>query len=145
MRSSSKAVAQSTNRHWAEAYVGRAYIEDRFDCTDLVVEVLRERFGCVITLPTHATGVRSRDAQIAALKGSFARPLGPGETPREGHGVLMRAAGRRRVVGHHIGLWCYIADGPYVLHCLKGIGTCLHPIRALGRHGLEATGVYRWL
>ncbi len=128
--------------HWAEAYVGRAYVEDRFDCAHLVAEVLRERFGRDIALPSHATGVRGRDAQIAALKGTFAAET---VTPIEGDAVLMRAAGRRRGLGHHIGIWCDIAGTPHVLHCLKGIGACLHPLRALGRHGLETTGVYRWL
>ncbi len=130
--------------HWAEAYVGRPYMESRFDCADLVVEVLRERFGRVITLPAHAAGVRAWDAQIAALKGGFARPLGPGEPPREGDGVLMRMTGRRRATGHHIGVWCEAAGAPHVLHCLKHIGACLHPLHGLDRHGLETVGVYRW-
>ncbi len=128
--------------HWAEAYVGRAYVEDRFDCAHLVVEVMRKRFGRDIALPAHAAGLRNRDAQIAALRGEFAEPT---RSPVEGDAVLMRAAGRRRALGHHIGVWCNIAGAPHVLHCLKGIGVCLHPIRALGRHGLETTGVYRWI
>lgn len=121
--------------HWAEAYVGRAYVEGIFDCADLVVLVMRERFGRNITLPAHAAGVRARDAQIAALKGSFAEPA---EMPREGDAVLMHAA------GHHIGVWCAIGEA-HVLHCLKGIGTCLHPVRALPSAGIEAAGVYRWI
>ncbi len=141
MRSSSEAVAQSPNRHWAEAYVGRAYIEGRFDCADLVVLVMRERFGVDLVLPAHAAGVRARDAQIAALEGRFAAPA---DEPREGDAVLMRAAGRKRALGHHIGVWCE-PGVPHVLHCLKGIGVCLHPLRALHLHGLEAAGAYRWL
>ena len=127
--------------HWAEAYVGRAYIEGVFDCADLVVLVARERFGREIALPRHASGVRGRDAQIAALKGELATLA---DAPAEGDAVLMRSAGRRCAVGHHIGVWCEAAGEPHVLHCLAGIGTCLHPIRALGNHGLQATGVYRW-
>ncbi len=144
MRSSSEAIAHSTDRHWTEAYVGRAYIEGRFDCADLVVLVMRERFGRAIRFPDHAVGVRARDAQITALRGDFARPLGPGEAPREGDGVLMRMTGRTLATGHHIGLWCEAAGAPHVLHCLKGIGTCLHPLSGLDRHGLETVGVYRW-
>jgi len=131
--------------HWAEAYVGRPYIEGRFDCADLVVEVARERFGRIIRFPAHGAGVREWDAQIAALKDDFARPLGPRETPREGDGVLMRMTGRTRAPGHHIGLWCDVAGTPHVLHCLKRIGSCLHALGALERHGLEMMGVYRWL
>ena len=64
--------------------------------------------------------------------------------PVEGDGVLMVAAGRRRSLGHHIGLWCAVAGEPYVLHCLRGVGSILHPIRDLDRRALELEGVYRW-
>ena len=127
-------------RHWAAGYVGRPYVEGEFDCAHLVVEVMREQFGRDIALPTHAVGVRARDAQIAALRGELAAPT---EEPREGDGVLMCMAGRRGV-GHHIGVWCSVSGQAHVLHCLKRIGTCLHPLRALPVHGLELRGVYRW-
>ena len=64
--------------------------------------------------------------------------------PREGDGVLMAAAGRRHSLGHHIGVWCAVAGEPYVLHCLKGVGSILHPIRDLDRRALVLEGVYRW-
>ena len=64
--------------------------------------------------------------------------------PREGDGVLMAAAARRHSVGHHIGVWCAVAGEPYVLHCLKGVGSILHPIRDLDRRALVLEGVYRW-
>ena len=134
----------SVAAHWAERYVGRAYVEGAFDCADLIVLVLREQFGREIALPAHPAGMRDRDRLIGALTGEYAVPI---IEPREGDAVLMRAAGRRRVTGHHIGLWCRIGapqGAPYVLHCLKGAGTCLHAMRALKSHGLEVTGVYRW-
>ena len=127
--------------HWAESYVGRPYVEGVFDCADLVVEVLREVFDREIRLPAHAVGVRARDAQIAALGGELATPS---DEPREGDAVLMRAAGRTRALGHHIGVWCEVTAEPHVLHCLAGIGTCLHALRALRAHGLELAGIYRW-
>ena len=125
-------------RHWTEGYVGRPYVEGRFDCADLVVLVMRERFGREIALPAHTEGTRARDAQIAALKGELATPT---DDPRDGDAALMRASGRRRALGHHIGVWCEagLAE-PHVLHCLKGLGTCLHPVRSLKSHGLEFTG-----
>ena len=128
--------------HWAEAYVGRAYVEGRYDCADFVVEVLRERFVRRVALPAHAASVRGWDAQIAALRGEHAVPT---ISPREGDGVLMRAAARRRSVGHHIGVWCAVAGEPHVLHCLRGVGSILHPIRELRLRALELEGVYRWL
>ena len=127
-------------RHWAEAYVGRPYVAGEFDCAHLVVAVMAERFGRTITLPAHARELRARDAQIAMLQGELAKLA---DEPHEGDVVLMRAAGRRRALGHHIGVWC-APGAPHVLHCTAEIGTCLHPLRALATHGLEATGVYRW-
>ena len=75
-------------------------------------------------------------------KGDYALPT---IAPQEGDGVLMRAAARRRSIGHHIGVWCAVADEPYVLHCLRGVGSIFHPIRALRCRALELEGVYRWL
>ena len=128
--------------HWAETYVGRAYVAGAHDCADFVVAVLRERFGREIALPAHAASVREWDHQIAALKGEYAVPT---ISPQEGDGVLMRAAARRRSIGHHVGVWCAVAGEPYVLHCLRGTGSILHPIRDLDRRALALEGVYRWL
>ena len=128
--------------HWAEAYIGRAYVEGEHDCADFAVAVLRERFDRILALPAHAASVRGWDAQVATLKGDYALPT---IAPREGDGVLMRAAARRRSFGHHIGVWCAVADEPYVLHCLRGVGSIFHPIRELRCRALELEGVYRWL
>ena len=133
---------EMNKHHWAEAYVGRAYVEGEHDCSDFVLAVLRERFDRTIALPAHAASVRGWDKQIAALKGEFALST---ISPQEGDGVLMASAARRRSVGHHIGLWCAIGAEPYVLHCLRGVGSIFHPIRDLGRRTLVLEGVYRWL
>ena len=129
-------------QHWAEAYIGRPYVEGAHDCADFVVAVLRERFGRTLALPAHAESVRAWDRQIAALRGDYARRT---EAPVEGDGVLMAAAARRRNMGHHIGIWCAVAGEAYVLHCLKGTGSIFHPLRDLGRRALVLEGVYRWL
>ena len=128
-------------QHWAESYIGRPYVEGAHDCADFVVAVMRERFGVSLALPAHGEGPRAWDRQIAALKGVYARRTA---TPREGDGVLMAAAARRHSLGHHIGIWCAVAGEPYVLHCLKGVGSILHPIRDLDRRALVLEGVYRW-
>ena len=154
-------------QHWAESYIGRLYVEGRHDCADFVVAVMREHFGRELTLPAHGAGTRAWDRQIAALKGVYAVHVAPEArgttgapeargtmgapeargtmgTPREGDGVLMAAAARRHSLGHHIGIWCAVAGEPYVLHCLKGVGSILHPIRDLDRRALVLEGVYRW-
>ena len=144
--------------HWAESYIGRPYVEGRHDCADFVVAVMRERFGRELTLPAHGAGTRAWDRQIAALKGVYAVHVAPEARgtmgapeargtmgmPREGDGVLMAAAARRHSLGHHIGIWCAVGGEPYVLHCLKGVGSILHPIRDLDRRALVLEGVYRW-
>ena len=135
--------------HWAESYIGRPYVEGAHDCADFVVAVMRERFGRELALPAHGAGTRAWDRQIAALKGVYAVHVAPEArgtmgAPREGDGVLMAAAGRRHSLGHHIGVWCAVAGEPYVLHCLKGVGSILHPIRDLDRRALVLEGVYRW-
>jgi len=129
-------------RHWAEAYVGRPYVEGRHDCADFVAAVLRERFGRTLALPAYGAGVRAQDRQIAALKSVYATRT---TAPQEGDGVLMTAAGRARSIGHHIGIWCTVGAEPYVLHCLKGTGSILHPVRDLSGRALVLEGVYRWL
>ena len=136
-------------QHWAESYIGRPYVEGAHDCADFVVAVMREHFGRELALPAHGEGTRAWDRQIAALKGVYAVHVAPEArgtmgTPREGDGVLMAAAARRHSLGHHIGIWCAVAGEPYVLHCLKGVGSILHPIRDLDRRALVLEGVYRW-
>lgn len=132
-------------QHWAEAYVGRPYVEGRHDCADFVADVLRERFGRALALPGRDSAratVRGRDRQIAALRGVYARRTA---APSEGDGVLMMAVGRGRGVGHHIGIWCAVSGEPFVLHCLKGTGSIFHPLRDLGRRALVLEGVYKWI
>ncbi len=137
--------AAATSRHWSEAYIGRPYVEGAFDCADLVALVLAERFARHWSPPPRARGVRGRDAQVGALATEYARPLAHGERATEGDGVLMRAAGRRRGLGHHIGLHVGIESDAWVLHCQRGVGTVLHPAASLAARGLEIQGLYRWL
>ena len=124
--------------HWAETWLGWS----DGDCADLVRAVMRDRYGLDVALPSaREPGVRGRDGQIAAAAVALAEPV---DDPREGDVVVMRAAGRRRSLGHHVGVWCDVGGAPHVLHRLEGAGTCLHRIDRLGGHGLETTGTYRW-
>ena len=129
--------------HWSTRYLGRPFHPLTHDCADLVVDVLRTEFGRTLTLPGRAATVRGRDAQITDLAYRFGRPVA---APAEGDVALMRAAGRRYGVGHHVGVWC-CPDGrsSFVLHCAARIGTCLHPVGALADRGYELQMVYRCL
>lgn len=122
-------------------YLGRPWSPEH-DCADLVVDVAREQLGVQVALPGRAASQRGRDAQVQALAGALCVPV---DRPAEGDVVLMRVVGRRRDVGHHVGVWCQPAGhGPHVLHCAAGAGTCLHAVADLAERGYEVTGVYRW-
>lgn len=125
--------------HWAESYLGRTYVEDEYDCGDLVRDVMLEKFGQSIVLPARARGVRGRDAQMRAMTETLADPT---DRPLEGDLVMMRTKGRRGL-GHHAGVYCTIGGRAHVLH-LRPIGTCLHPVDALERHGIELMGFHKW-
>lgn len=128
-----------TGVHWAESWLGWS----DGDCADLVRAVMLDRYGLDVPLPSaRAAGVRGRDGQIAATADALAAPV---DDPREGDVVVMRAAGRRRSLGHHVGVRCDVGGVPHVLHRLEGAGTCLHRLDGLAAAGLEATGTYRWL
>ena len=130
--------------HWSDRYIGKPYVRGVYDCAHLVVEVMLEQFEREISLPPHAAGVRDRDAQITVLTAQLCRPLAAGETACDGDVALMRAAGRRVSLGHHVGLLVVLAGETLVLHCVAGIGVIRHPLRDLGPRCLELTGVYRW-
>ena len=133
--------------HWSDKYLGRPYLRGTFDCADLVVEVARAEFGRAVALPRHAEGVRARDRQIEQLTGALGRRLDrlAGETLQDGDIVLMKAAGRRLSLGHHIGVAAALPLALCVLHCLAGIGVTRHPLDCLAERQLTLTGFYRWL
>ena len=136
----------ASSPHWALAYLGREAGCADGACADFVRQVMAERFGRRVALPAPGTSLRARDAQIAAAARALAEPT---DDPHEGDAVTMRARGRRRALGHHVGVWCAPGGQACVLHLCAGLGARLDPLddggRALAACGLEATGVYRWL
>ena len=126
--------------HWSAAYIGRRYVPGRYDCADLVADVLESEFGVRHHLPGRAASVRGLDAQIDAELG---RALRAASEPAEGDVVLMRVVGRRRGVGHHVGVWCRVDGAAHVLHLPAGVGAALHRLRDLPGRGWEVMGVYR--
>ena len=121
-------------KHWTEKYIGRPWIQNIHDCTDLVLQVQRLEFGRIITEPRGARD--SRKAALAAIR-SKARRLLAGDVPRDGDVVLMRA------LDWHLGVWCDPAGRPSVLHCARTTGTVLTPIDAVATAGMMVEGIYR--
>lgn len=127
--------------HWAEGYVGMAYIPGELDCAVLAERVSREVFGRALALPHERAsgGPFALPAQIQAALADYAERT---DTPEEGDGVLLRARGRLT----HIGIYCRIQGEPYVLHAVRGAGqVLLHAVRRLPSVGFEVEGYYRWL
>ena len=127
--------------HWSARYLGLPYDAASADCADFVSLVRREQFGHRIVLPSRARTHRARDAQIVAAATAIGEPT---DTPADGDLALLRAAGRRRQVGRHAGLWCVVEGAGFVLHATAGAGVCLHPAHELPRYGFELAGTFRW-
>jgi len=125
--------------HWAEHYVGEPYIEGGNDCAALAARVQQEVFGRRIALPVERmSDYRGWSRQIEMHRDDYADPV---DAPAEGDAVLMVGRGRL----NHIGTYCELNGAPCVLHAMKSAGqVVLHPIRDLGRYGLEVEGYYRW-
>ena len=133
------------NAHWSEDWLGWIWRPD-FDCADFAALVTERQFGRRIALPIErASGVRGRDAQIVAFAARLAKRV---SRPDEGDAVLMRAAGRRAAIGHHVGIWCSLAERgapTHVLHLPRQGRSRLDAPDDLLRGGLAVTESYQWL
>ncbi len=129
--------------HWSDAWLGRLYDEETYNCSHFLAEVLSRQFGLDLDLPPPAASLRGRDKQVAqVLTLRCARVRGE---HREGDIVLAIAHGRRAEVGHHSGVLVLPGAEPMVLHCMAGLGSCRHPLNELPARGLIVHGLYRWL
>ena len=115
------------------------------DCAAYVMAILKCMFGRDVFLPRRPGSLRGKDRVAGtAIAASLAVSLDEGTSPSEGDGVLMRAAGRKVCIGHHIGLWTRSGGQPYVLHRLEDQRPRLDPLAGLEHRGLALTGLYRW-
>ena len=82
---------------WTERWLGKAWVEGRYDCGDFVEEVLRVEFGRDLRLPAHAADPGAWDAQIAANIGAFAaRTIAPQDGDASGTSAWRRSASMAR-------------------------------------------------
>ena len=137
--------------HWSDAWLGRPWIAGEFECWDLVVAVLLarghprpadERWAALARNAGRLRRAALLDA--AAREERIARPLGPGETPREGDGLSMREHGGRRE--SHAGILVALGHGApeHVLHCLPHNGVLRHRLDELDRIRLAPGAVWRF-
>ena len=126
--------------HWTHAWLGRPWQAGRFECVDLVLDVLRVQFGRAVACPPYAATARARDAQVAALADVYAAPV---TAPRDGDVALMAPRGARGH-GHHLGVVARVEHVIHVLHCTPRHATCLHTTATLHTLGLEVRGWHHW-
>ena len=137
--------------HWSDAWLGRPWVEGEYECWDMVVDALiylgRARpADSAWTDRPRGAGARARARiLLAGLRaGRIARPLAPGEPPREGDGLPIRAAGARRP--HHTGLLVALTPGAarHVLHCIQGAGVVRHRLDGLAAIGMAPDAPVRF-
>ena len=128
--------------HWTEAYLGRPWIKDEYDCADLVRDVALDRLGIDVVLPSERQWRRLRPERIAEMGASWAMPA---PVPAEHDVVLMRLWGGRGWLGSHIGIAAIVGARPWVLHNIEGAGVVFNPIAAIARVHLRLEGYYRWI
>ena len=127
--------------HWAEKWVGREYRPGEFDCADMVREVVMERIGVDVPLPSDREWRGMLPSALIAF----------GETvvettlePKDGDCVLMKIHGHKRSLGSHVGVFALVNGRPWVLHALVDRGVVFVPVDQIGRMSLEVVGYYRW-
>lgn len=124
--------------HWAEGYIGRAYVPKVYDCASLAADVQREVFNRAVPDYSERAELRSQNQEMlmVTVKESATRT----EHPEEG--CLAQIA----ITGHiqHIGVYCVVNGEPCLLHNIKKFGTILTRVRDLPRHGWKVEGYYTW-
>ena len=128
--------------HWSQAYLGRPWEAGTYDCADLVRDVVRDRLGIEIALPSEREWRGMPPERVAELGAEWARAVA---APREGDAVLMKVLGSRDSLGSHVGVFAPAGGAGWVLHNLAGHGVIFHPLARLPRIHLELVGYYRWI
>lgn len=126
--------------HWTDEWIGTPWREGRFECVDLVREVLRTQYGRRLMLPPWLDeGLRP----WRRLAGDLAVRV-PADAARDGDVVHMGPAGGGRGRSHHLGIRVELPGmRAAILHCAAEINTCLHPPESLLPLGFRLRGYYR--
>jgi hypothetical protein len=135
-------------KHWSEQYIGRRYIEGKFDCADMACLVQKEVFKRTVQIPGSRNyiglkGSARQQAQMNQIQSEIQHTVERTDQPKDGDAVLMIGRGYT----NHIGVYCVIGHEAYVLHASKGYGqSVLSRLRDITPiHGLKIEGFYRWL
>lgn len=123
--------------HWAEQYIGRAYIPRAFDCWAFFRLVQWERFGRdlpVVSVDSCNRLACAREIRDHDERASWSRVA----NPQEGDGVLMAS----NKYPSHVGVWVD-TNGGAVLHCVEGAGVVLQRPAQLAAAGWPRLEFYR--
>lgn len=122
--------------HWSDAYLGRPYLADSFNCADLAIEVQQREFGRALdVVGAHPAGGL---AQAAAVEAALAARVRRVEQPLDGDVVQLRSKGQLR----HLGVYCALGGG-MVLHACRRAGVVRTALRDLPAIRMEVAGFYR--
>jgi len=123
--------------HWAETYLGDAWVAGTHDCWAFARRVWRERFGLAvpaIDFAAHSALACRRALAQQPERQNWLEVM----QPAEGDAVLMGKNARPA----HVGVWV-AANGGAVLHCLEGAGVVCNSLTALQINGWRVLGYYR--
>lgn len=122
--------------HWSDAYLGRPYLRDSYNCADMAIEVQQREFGRALdVIGAHPAGGL---AQAEAVEAAIGERLRRVDSPVDGDVVLLRSKGQLR----HLGVYCAIGGG-MVLHACRRAGVVRTALRDLPAIRMEVAGFYR--
>jgi len=126
--------------HWSEAYVGKIYIPNVYDCGHNTEEIQNDVFHRGVYLPARWDDDLSiLTEQINDEQRNYAKQV---DSPYEGDVILMKSISGNI---NHIGTVFFIGPTEYVIHNVKSIGSVvISKARDLKRFGFIPEGYYRW-
>ena len=125
--------------HWAEKWVGREYRPGEWDCADMVREVVMERTGIDVPLPSDREWRGMLPSTLQAFGETVVEET---RQPEDGDCVLMKIKGHKRSLGSHVGIFAWVNGQAWVLHALAERGVVFCPVDQIGRMALDVVGYY---
>jgi hypothetical protein len=122
--------------HWSDAYLGRPYVPESFNCGDMAIDVQQQVFRRALEVV--GAHPRGRGAQTEAIEAALMAHVVPVEVPIDGDVVLLWNKGRRR----HVGVYCALAGGMILHACVKA-GVVRTAVRDLHLINMAVEGYYR--
>lgn len=125
--------------HWAEKYIGRAWINGQFDCWGLVQEVYKNELNIELSpIVTNAENIKNVYSEFA--KSNNYSHLQEATTLKD-KSIVVLSQGK---YPNHVGLWADI-DGGGIIHNLQDIGVVFQKMTELKLSGWQILGIWEYL